>query len=169
MKRPIDVAVRMNGDWWVACAEMRIDAGSVVRPALDEVRVEFGRGSSMGRTVELELGSFEHGSEIARLPLRWFAKEHTGLFPTMDGELRLSDVGPAETELRLVGEYEPPLGALGAVADRMAGHRVAERSARDFLEGVADRLRAKLTAHSESVSWRTRPVSDDRPADPRRA
>lgn len=163
MKRPIDVAVRMNGDWWVACAEMRIDAESVVRPALDEVRLEFGRGSSMGRTVDLELGSVEHGSEIARLPLRWFAKEHTNLFPTMDAELRLSDVGPAETELRLVGEYEPPLGAVGALADRMAGHRVAERSVRDFLEGVAGRLRAKLTAHSESVFWRRQPLRADPP------
>jgi hypothetical protein len=161
MKRPIDVAVRMKGEWWVACAEMRIDAESVVRPALDEVRVEFGRGSSMGRTVDLELGSFEHGSEIARLPLRWLAKEHTNLFPTMVGELRLSDVGSAETELRLVGEYEPPLGALGAVADRMAGHRVAERSVRDFLEGVAHRLRERLTAHAESVFWRRMPIGHD--------
>ncbi len=161
MKRPIDVAVRMNGEWWVACAEMRIDPESVVRPALDEVRVEFGRGSSMGRTVALELGAFEHGSEIGRLPLRWGAKEHTTLFPTMDGELRLSDVGAAKMELRLVGEYVPPLGGLGALADRVAGKRIAERSVRDFLEGVAERLRAKLTAHSESAFWRRLPIHED--------
>jgi hypothetical protein len=55
------------------------------------------------------------------------------------------------------------------LGDRVAGHRIAERSVRDFLEGVADRLRAKLTAHSESTFWRPRPISDDRPADPRRA
>ena len=167
MKRPIDVAVRMNGEWWVACAELRIDAESVVRPALDEVRVEFGRGSSVGRTVDLELGAFEHGPELARLALRWAAKEHTNLFPTMDAELQLSEVGPVQTEVRLIGDYEPPLGALGAVADRLAGHRLAEQSVRDFLEGVVERLRDRLTVHSESMFWRTRPIVGDRPADRR--
>jgi hypothetical protein len=167
MRQPIDVAVRMRGECWVAAAEMEIEAESVVRPALDELRVEFGGGTSLGRTVQLELGAFERRSDVSRLPLRWVAKEHASLFPTMEAELQLCEVGPAETEVRLVGEYEPPLGPLGAVADRMAGHRVAERSVHDFVEGVADRLRGRLTAHSESVFWRTRPISD-RPADPRR-
>lgn len=160
MKQPIDVAIAMNGDWWVACAELRIVAPSIVRPALDEVRVEFGRGTSLGRTIDFELGAFEHGSEVGRLPIRWVAKDHAGLFPTMDAEIRLTDLGGARTELRLVGEYEPPLGALGAVVDRVAGHRVAERSVRDFLEGVADRLRARLTAHSESKFWRRTPINE---------
>jgi hypothetical protein len=169
MKRPIDVAVHTSGECWVAAAEMEIDAESVVRPALDELRIEFGGGTSLGRTVELELGAFQRRSDVSRLPLRWGAREHGSLFPTMEAELQLSDAGPAETEVRLVGEYEPPLGALGAMADRMAGHRIAERSVRDFLEGVAGRLRERLTVHSESVFWRTRPILDERSADPGRA
>lgn len=161
MKRPVDVAVRMPGECWVACAEMEIDAESIVRPALDEVRVEFGGGTSVGRAVTLELGAFERRPEVSRLPLHWKAKEHARLFPTMDAELRLSDAGPAETEVRLVGEYEPPLGPLGAVMDRVAGGRIAQRSATDFVTGVAQRLRERLTQHSESVFWRRLPIRDD--------
>jgi hypothetical protein len=66
----------------------------------------------------------------------------------MDGELRISHVEGHQIALRFVGEYRSPLGALGAVADAVAGRRVAEKSLHGFLAEVAQRLQARLVEHA---------------------
>jgi hypothetical protein len=48
----------------------------------------------------------------------------------------------AGSRLRLAGHYSLPLGSVGAVGDRLGGHRVAERSVRAFLEAAAARVDA---------------------------
>ena len=41
-----------------------------------------------------------------------------------------------QTELRLVGRYEPPLGALGAAFDAIAGREIAAGTARELLGAI---------------------------------
>lgn len=148
MKHPIDLAERVRGTYWHAAAILKLDLASVVEAPLEELRFKFG-GGAVTRRVRAEVGPMISGPDRLRIPVRWNDAEHPKLFPIMDGELRISDVAGTDIELRLVGEYGLPLGAIGAAADTVAGHRVAEKSLEGFLTEVANRLQAKLTEHTE--------------------
>jgi hypothetical protein len=148
MKHAIDLAERIPGTYWHAAAILKLDLDAIVRAPLEELRLTVG-GGAITRRVEAEVGPLESGSTSLRLPLEWQAFVHPSLFPVMNGELHVSDIGGNGIELRLVGEYRTPLGAVGAVGDMLAGRRVAEKSLRGFLTDVARRLETKLVAHVE--------------------
>jgi hypothetical protein len=146
MKHHIDLAKTIGGTYWHAAAILKLDLDLVVRAPLEELRFEIG-GSAISRRVRAEVGPLISEPESVRIPLHWRAAEHPSLFPLMEGELHVSNGSGDHIELRLVGEYRAPLGAIGAVADAVAGHHVAEKSLDGFLTAVADRLRAKLMEH----------------------
>ena len=80
------------------------------------------------------------------MALRWEVPGVAGkLFPALDANLALSALGPASSELRLLGSYRPPLGKFGGSLDRAALARVASATAKAFLNDVAAHL-AKLAA-----------------------
>jgi len=150
MKHPIDLAERIRGTYWHAAAILKLDLDPVVRAPLEELRFEIG-GGAITRRVQAEVGPLESGPTSLWVPLEWQAFVHPSLFPVMNGELQVSDISGNGIELRLVGEYRIPLGAVGAVGDVLAGRRVAEKSLRGFLIEVANRLQAKLIEHTESL------------------
>lgn len=152
MRQTIDMRERVSEPCWQACAVLDVEADTIVRPAMDEMRVGIG-GTEMTRKVQAEVGPRVRADRGIRVPLRWHAEEHPQWFPELEAELRLVPVGDAATELRLVGTYEPPLGALGALGDRVAGHRVAETALREFLAGVAQRLTDALEKRTETMRW----------------
>ena len=82
-------------------------------------------------------------SEATRLELEWHAETGRALFPSMHAALTAYPLSPSDTQLDLEGEYDPPLGILGDVADRLLGHRIAQASVHQFLEDVAGRLAAE--------------------------
>jgi hypothetical protein len=147
MKHPIDLAERIHGTYWHAAAILKLDLDQVVKAPLEELRFEIG-GGAITRRVRAEVGPMIIEPDSLRIPVRWKDAEHPKLFPVMDGELHISDVGGSDIELRLVGEYRLPLGAIGAAADMVAGHRVAEKSLHGFLTEVTKRLQAKLIEHT---------------------
>ena len=102
----------------------------------------FGR-RAVAREVSVGIGPLIEDEDALALPLWWQAAEHPQLFPTFDGgiELRRDEQG---TELRLVGSYRPPLGAVGRFADGVLGHRVVMTSLERFLTAVTERLGAAL-------------------------
>jgi hypothetical protein len=70
--------------------------------------------------------------------------EPTGwLLPRLDAELELAPLGRHRTQLAISGRYEPPLGTVGRTVDRLALHRIAEATIKDFLDRVATTLTAK--------------------------
>jgi hypothetical protein len=72
------------------------------------------------------------------LPMTW---EPGGwLLPKLDAELELGSLGKGRTQLAINGRYEPPLGVVGRTVDRLALHRVAEATIKDFLDRVAAAL-----------------------------
>jgi hypothetical protein len=144
MKHEIELAEHIRGTYWHAAAILKLDVDSIIREPLDELRFEIGSGA-ITRRVESQVGAVVTEHANLRVPLHWAAAEHPNLFPVMDGALRISDVAGSQIELRLVGEYRIPMGAIGAVADALAGRRVAEKSLRGFLAEVAHRLQAKLS------------------------
>ena len=150
MKHAIDLAERIPGTYWHAAAIRKLDLDAIVRAPLEELRLTVG-GGAITRRVDAEVGSLASGPASLRVPLQWQAFMHPSLFPIMNGELHVSDIGGNGIELRLVGEYRAPLGPVGAVADALAGRRVAAKSLRGFLTDVAQRLEAKLIEHVGSA------------------
>lgn len=148
MKHKIDLSERIDGTYWHAAAILKLELDVIVKAPLEELRFDIG-GGAVTRRVDPEVGRLESGPTSLQVPLQWTASEHPNLFPVMDAELHVSDLEGAHVELRLVGEYRAPLGAVGAVADAVAGRRVAEKSLRGFLTEVAGRLRDKLVEHAD--------------------
>jgi len=148
MTHTIDLAERIPGTYWHAAAILKLDLDPIVRAPLEELRLTVG-GGAITRRVDAEVGPLESGPASLRVPLGWQAFVHPSLFPVMNGELHVSDIGGNGIALRLVGEYRAPLGAVGAVGDVLAGRRVAEKSLRGFLAEVARRLEAKLVEQAE--------------------
>ncbi len=77
------------------------------------------------------------GRSAAAVPVVLAAREHAGWFPAFDGEVRIEGEDRLSSRLSLKGEYDLPLGALGAIVDRSVLGGAAERSLEAFLERVA--------------------------------
>ena len=75
----------------------------------------------------------------------WKALKAEAIFPVLAGDLELASVGPAVTQLTLIGTYRPPISVLGEVGDRLVGHHVAEAVVRRFVLDVATALEAKVS------------------------
>ncbi len=104
----------------------------------------FGIGLSSEAVVDVGTPRAEPGPIPAvTVPLSWRAAHRTGLFPTMDGALEAFPATVDRTELVITGEYEPPLGRVGELADRALLHRVASAVVAELLESVADEIRKR--------------------------
>ena len=104
-------------------ALVRVGPGGVSKLVRVQVRELSGTGSSAG------------------LALRWEATGPGGaLFPVLDADLTLADLGDEGTLVKLAGVYRPPFGALGGALDRAGLHRVAEATIKGFLAQVAGEL-----------------------------
>lgn len=106
-------------------------------------------GVEVGTEVDLEVDQVEEtharSGPSTRLLLRWQASERPHLFPLMRGELAVYPLTAGETQLDFSGEYQPPLGVLGAALDAVAGRRIAEASVHRFVSDVAAHLRERLS------------------------
>jgi len=153
MKHEIRLTERIRGRYEQVPPILNLDFDYVIREPLDELRVQVGE-SSVGRRVDAEVGPLRTSARTRELPARtleipvdWRAAEHPALFPTMQGALRIRGTGRDSIELRLTGEYVPPLGVVGAVGDWLVGHEATTESLRRYLHDVAGRLGLKLAEH----------------------
>jgi hypothetical protein len=105
-----------------------IDLGVDVRIEVRDVRDEQGPG----------------GSPHCRIALAWQATEHAHFFPTMDAQLSLWPLTATETQLEILGSYDPPLGLVGDAFDAAVGHRIAEATVLRFLDDVVAQIRKEL-------------------------
>lgn len=111
--------------------------------------VEVG-GVQLTKDVTIEVGDMKEEAgrtelnRVARVSVRWRASESPGLFPEMEAELSVYPLSFTETQVELVGHYEPPFGLLGSAIDAVAGQRIAEASVHRFVQEVAERLRKDL-------------------------
>jgi hypothetical protein len=95
----------------------------------------------VSRLVEARFRDLVIRDGAAVLTMRWDAIGTGGrLFPALDADLTLTPVGPHASLLRLTGVYRPPLGMLGAAADRLILHRVAYATIEVFMGRLADAL-----------------------------
>jgi len=107
------------------------------------VEIEVGKShDEIGREVTIELGKPLKWGYSVFFPIKWHARNGSGLFPAMDAELEVVPLGdqPPLTQIGLKGFYRPPLGRLGSIGDSLLMHRVAEASVRHFVSDLALRL-----------------------------
>jgi len=118
--------------------------GAVERaePLLAEVGVG-SNGLRVAKRVVVRLGQPIKFPSKLSLPMTW---EPGGrLLPTLNAELEVASLGRARTQLAISGRYDPPLGTVGRTVDRLALHRVAEATIKDFLDRVAVAIAAGAT------------------------
>jgi hypothetical protein len=144
VEAPFDLITRLLAEDTLAVLQRATDDAREQANTLSRsLEVEVG-SFAVSRTVVIEVGEFEP-REVTRsvVPLRWQAERHGVLFPTLTADLEVSAVtfDPPLTQLTVNGAYEPPLGVLGAGADRLVLHRLAEATMHRFTNEVADQLR----------------------------
>ena len=99
----------------------------------------------VSKLVRVQVHELSRTDKSSGLALRWEATGAGGkLFPVLDADLILADIGAQGTLVALTGVYRPPLGALGQALDRAVLHRVAAATIKGFLARVA----AQLADHS---------------------
>ena len=107
-------------------------------------------GARIGKQVELEFGEPIRVPAKTVLPMAWRPAGLEVLFPRLDADIEVGELGPGRTQLSISARYTPPLGAVGRALDRALLHRVAEATVRDFLDRVATLL-APTTVRASGV------------------
>lgn len=121
----------------------RPELGRIARREAEELRAHFGvRG--LGKAFRMNVGEPIHGPGDTRIPISWVSTGPSKLFPTLDGELVVSEIGSDLTQIVFRGSYEPPLGMVGETIDRVLLHHLAEASVKRFVDAliadVSDRV-----------------------------
>lgn len=109
-------------------------------------------GFEVAKDVHIEVGGFEPRAVTRNVvPLRWHAESGRLLFPELTAELEICAItfDPPLTQLTVTGSYEPPMGLLGAGADRLVLHRLAEATLHRFTSEAADQLRRAVEARGD--------------------
>ncbi|HSF84513.1 MAG TPA: hypothetical protein VLG28_02485 [Acidimicrobiia bacterium] len=122
----------------------------------DELRIELtahmpGTGIAVAAEAAVEVGEVEdHPGPIpsVRVPLAWRATHGQHLFPEMHAYFEAFPTTPTDTELAIVGEYDPPLGAVGAVVDHALMHKVASEAVAELLESIALEIKHRRRTHA---------------------
>ena len=114
--------------------EVSVWARSAYRQG-EKLRTRIDPGSFLpAKEVEVRLGQPTGRSGSVLIPIDWKATGAGALFPTMSADLVLQKLGPGLTEVIFRGSYQPPLKGLGRLLDRALLHRLAEASAKAFLD-----------------------------------
>jgi hypothetical protein len=113
----------------------------------EELRARVGPShGNLAKEVNLQVGSVQvHRSGLV-YPISWSATGAGVLFPSLSAYLTLSHVGPEQTRISLEGTYEPPLGSLGRMVDRVLLRKVADSTVKAWV----DRLAAAISSYSVS-------------------
>lgn len=104
-------------------------------------------GVGVSRTARLHVGPVAQEEHVLHVPLRWEDERQPRLFPTLHAVLSVTELRSSRRailQVGLVGHYQPPLGAFGDLADRMAGEDVAAESVAGYVRQVVERLQARL-------------------------
>jgi hypothetical protein len=100
----------------------------------------FGSVPGLSKAVRVYGGKVRDRGEGFVMPLRWSATGPAELFPVMEADLEISPLGSEESQLRLSGSYDPPLGSIGRQLDRLLLHQLAEATVRAFLSQLVTAL-----------------------------
>ncbi|HET9029781.1 MAG TPA: hypothetical protein VFN49_06355 [Candidatus Aquilonibacter sp.] len=107
---------------------------------------DFGLGTKIGiaRDVAVQIVPGRDEENLNDLFVVSWTPVDGGPYPDLKGTLTVwSEEDPNRSYLELQGDYEPPLGnVVGEAFDATIGHLIAERTAKQFVEKVADGVSA---------------------------
>ena len=107
----------------------------------EELRAKVGPSvGGYAKEVRLVIGAGEIHRTGLVYPISWTATGAQSLFPKLTGELVVSHVGPEQTKLLLEATYQPPMGPLGRVVDRVVLGRFAELTVKNWVDQLAEAL-----------------------------
>ena len=107
----------------------------------DEITKTFHVGA-IARDVLLTLGDLDQRGPIWRIPVKWHVP-NSNAFPHFRGFFELRRRSTHRLAIVLLGYYQPPFGAVGAVFDAVAGFRIANVT----LSQLIDEIVAAILAH----------------------
>lgn len=159
MERPIEEVVPVEADPERVVEVLGNDPASVLTgtPSADpsaflaEMAVPLGGGARLVHKVDVAFHRLPDAGAIGRFHVAWRPRDHRRALPVFEGALTVHRDG-AGSCLRLAGHYSLSLGAVGALGDRLLGHRVAASSVRAFLEAAAARIAAVITREDDGAS-----------------
>jgi hypothetical protein len=102
-------------------------------------------GRRVEKKVLIDVGRPFRRPSKTILPITWRATGPSRLFPEMKADIGIAPLGGNRTQLSFSGRYEPPFGLVGRAVDRALLHRVAEGTAKDFLDRTAEVLESMLS------------------------
>lgn len=147
--RRVERALLQSPETWVL--KLARQAGRRGDLLLSEVG--FGTpGRGLRKNVLIELGTPFRLASKTVLPVTWRATGPSKLFPEMQAELGVLALDAKRTQLSFDGRYEPPFGVVGRGIDEVLLHRVAEATAKDFLEAVAGAVESMIAAEATEAS-----------------
>jgi hypothetical protein len=100
----------------------------------------------LDKQVEIVFGEPYRIAGKSVLPMQWRATGAESLFPSLEADLEVAALGANRTQLSMSARYRPPGGVVGRALDRALLHRVAEATAKDFLDRVGDVLKMRAPA-----------------------
>lgn len=116
----------------------------------EELRTRIDPGPFLpAKEVEIVLGQPVGRSGSVIIPMDWRATSVGALFPVMSADLVLQPLGPGLVEVIFRGSYEPPLKGLGRLLDRAVLHRLAEASAKTFLDHLCRAVEDAITSNGQ--------------------
>lgn len=77
---------------------------------------------------------------LGRVQLRWIPADGSGLVPPIAAELEIEPIDDARTMVSLLANYEPPLGRIGTLMDRVAMHRIADTALKRYFDRLVGEL-----------------------------
>jgi hypothetical protein len=157
---------------WQQVAEAAYDEGEELLSRVGP----FGPVPGLSKAVSVHVGRARDRGEGFVVPLRWSATGPTELFPVMEADLEISPLGSHESQMRLSGSYDPPLGPVGRQLNRLLLHQLAEATVRALLsqlvaallvEPVSDILEPDVLEAGPKVMEQEMQPEGDRRARPR--
>ena len=107
----------------------------------EELRAKVGPSvAGHAKEVKLAIGTAEIHRTGLVYPISWTVVGAQALFPKLTGELVLSHVGQEKTKLLLEATYQPPMGPLGRMVDRVVLGRFAESTVKNWVDQLAEAL-----------------------------
>lgn len=103
----------------------------------------YGPLPGLSKAVSMHVGDFRDRGEGFVMTLQWQATGPSELFPVMQADLEITPLGVQQSQLRLSGSYDPPMGAFGRRLDRMLLHQIAEATVRALLKQLVAALLAE--------------------------
>lgn len=89
------------------------------------------------RYAAVHVGTVHENDDEVVVPITWHSLEAERMFPEFRGLIRLKRVEGSPHIIELVGDYSPPGGVIGRLADAAALREVAHATAENFLERIA--------------------------------